>query len=349
MLSTRQSSLNTARNTSPTKLDFLSPTRQPSDLLHPSSATKLPPSKSFTSNRQVSASFMLPQGADMSMLQDVTFGDLARVSLGNETLDIGMLKMGDESRAGASLMLPHATAGKVGEVSSARPIQADPLRSETEGVSPITQPASTVKCFNRPPLRDLDIEDLHPITPSRYTSTERPSSRKEVNITNLTTCTTIPSPPLETRPIPQSVRRTDSVRRPRIPPSSSSNFLALPAMDHAGDMSTFLPVSPLKTRHLMSDEHLLTHTKMDDETMLDMSLIMPPRLSPAKTPHRSHTAMPTRTPRSAKSRNEPAAEDMTMDIQQMMAKVNKPKLGLGAEESVLDLFRADMDDDEMDT
>jgi hypothetical protein len=86
-------------------------------------------------------------------------------------------------------------------------------------------------------------------------------------------------------------------------------------------MSTFLPVSPLKTRHLLSDEYLLTRTKIEDETM-NMSIAMLP------TP-----ARPAPTPRSVRK----ASADMTMDIQQMMAKI-KP------EESLLDL-RREIDDD----
>jgi hypothetical protein len=108
-------------------------------------------------------------------------------------------------------------------------------------------------------------------------------------------------------------------------------------------MSTFLPVSPLKTRHLMSDEHLLTHTKMEDETMLSMSLMMPPPMSPER-----QRQSPAKTPRSAKSRRKPDSVDMTLDIQQMMAKA-RPRGEHGLEESVMDLLRADMDGDEMDT
>jgi hypothetical protein len=136
-------------------------------------------------------------------------------------------------------------------------------------------------------------------------------------------------------------------------------------------MSTLLPVSPLKHRHLLSDEHDLLNERLDMSSMVDLegpSMFVPSSshtASPTKSrPQSAHVdailpvkkimspvrrtgSTPAKAPATGKRYSiRPAAglQDQTLDLKDMMAAFRQPKLPTGVEESYMDLINASMDD-----
>lgn len=175
------------------------------------------------------------------------------------------------------------------------------------------------------------------------------------------------APPVAARPkrAPSSSTRAPLSSHIQLnPPSSDSH-------DATGDMSTLLPVSPLKHCHLLSDEHDLLNERLDMSSMIDLegpSIFVPSSnhtASPTKSkPQSAHVsailpvtkiASPARrtgsTPAKAPAIGKrysirPAAglQDQTLDLKDMMAAFRQPKLPTGVEESYMDLINASMDD-----
>jgi hypothetical protein len=117
-----------------------------------------------------------------------------------------------------------------------------------------------------------------------------------------------------------------------------------------GDKSTLFPVSPAKMRHLLRDEEMLTH-----ETFLEEPSYLAPAPRRLPSPAKS-TAMPlsrsTVQGSPQKVRRSPIKDslsdrtmarengmgDVTLDVGEMMARMNKPKRASGTEESFVDLL-----------
>lgn len=145
--------------------------------------------------------------------------------------------------------------------------------------------------------------------------------------------------------------------------------------DNAGDVSTLFPVSPMKHRHLLSDEHLLLRERMDMSMMEDpnftvhmsaprsrapavpMPIPMPKSatmssfatmgLSPRKAVRDTRTEYPTVDSRSSRASSKVennSGADQTMDLNEMMAKLRKGSWPSGNEESFADLLNGSMDD-----
>ncbi|WVF66645.1 hypothetical protein IAT40_001386 [Kwoniella sp. CBS 6097] len=121
------------------------------------------------------------------------------------------------------------------------------------------------------------------------------------------------------------------------------------------EMSTLLPVSPVKTAHLLTDEELIAKETLMEEA--SFTLPLPIRATPFKTstmPHRS----PRRSPKEmsplknvfpAHMRAEMMDEgDVTVDVKDLIAKVGKPKRASGTEESFVDLLHDDFMPDGLD-
>ena len=104
-------------------------------------------------------------------------------------------------------------------------------------------------------------------------------------------------PPWKTAPRLNNSKRTFT---------SSSSGDSLASVGENGDVSTLLPVSPPKSRHLLRKEELIKHETF---AMFD---------------------------------GPPHSQDVTMDLQGMMAKISKPKRASGTEESFVDLLHEDM-------
>jgi hypothetical protein len=138
--------------------------------------------------------------------------------------------------------------------------------------------------------------------------------------------------------------------------------------DNAGDVSTLFPVSPMKHRHLLSDEHLLLRERMDMSMMEDpnftvhmftprsfapavpmpksatMSSFATMGLSPRKAVRDTRTDYPTIDSRSSRTPLDSNGADQTMDLNEMMAKLRKGSRPSGIEESFADLLNGSMDD-----
>jgi hypothetical protein len=102
----------------------------------------------------------------------------------------------------------------------------------------------------------------------------------------------------------------------------------------AGDVSSLLPMSPMGMGHLMDDEHQLLRQSLPMSE--GPSLYIPPPPAPASS---------RKTPR---ARGSPVKDaDMTFDVNQLMARMAKPKRPSGTEESFVDLLHdSDLDLDE---
>ena len=150
----------------------------------------------------------------------------------------------------------------------------------------------------------------------------------------------------ETRAVaPATVQRINSNRERISPSKTPSNRMGLASYPSAStlasvhqtlprqkrhadllDVSTLLPSSPARTAHLLSDKHqLLRESLPSSECEGDESFFLPP--------------MPTTVRKSPRKPNARAA-DMTMDINDLMAKMSKPKRPSGTEESFEDLLNA---------
>ncbi|WWC85419.1 uncharacterized protein L201_000282 [Kwoniella dendrophila CBS 6074] len=126
-----------------------------------------------------------------------------------------------------------------------------------------------------------------------------------------------------------------------------------------GEISTLLPVSPLKSAHLLTDAELITKETLLEEGS-SFRLPLPARATPykpsfmVKTPKKSPPARmsPIRTivrgnihKHSEKGLDE---SDLTFDVKDLLAKVGKPKRASGTEESFVDLLHDDFMPDGLD-
>ncbi|WVQ94254.1 hypothetical protein IAU59_001333 [Kwoniella sp. CBS 9459] len=140
------------------------------------------------------------------------------------------------------------------------------------------------------------------------------------------------------------------------PSSSSGQSLASvgeePEYPAEAEMSTLLPVSPVKTAHLLTDAELITRETLAGEASFRLPL--PTRATPFKTFTMSH-----RSPKKATSPLKSVLPlhmntemkddgDVTMDVKDLMAKVGKPKRASGTEESFVDLLHDDFMPDGLD-
>lgn len=132
-----------------------------------------------------------------------------------------------------------------------------------------------------------------------------------------------------------SPAKTPSLPRTAIRPSharttSASLQNTLPRQgfnrNHDLDVSTLLPSSPARTAHLLSDKHQLLRESLPSSEAEGPSFFLPPSPPPAST---------RKSPRKPNMR-----ADMTMDINDLMAKMSKPKRPSGTEESFEDLLNA---------
>lgn len=152
----------------------------------------------------------------------------------------------------------------------------------------------------------------------------------------------------------KSAGATPSIRSKRtFPASSSAQSLASVGEEgqgghvdiDAGDMSTLLPTSPDKLRHLLRNEEMLQNETMtfDGPSMLATISGLPDRM-----PYRSIDSIfgnTAPTPRQIAQRQSPqkarpaASGDATIDLNDLMGKVTKVKRPSGTEESFVDLLK----------
>ncbi len=126
-----------------------------------------------------------------------------------------------------------------------------------------------------------------------------------------------------------------TIKSKRTFPASSGSSLASVGeeLDHRPnfDISTLLPVSPDKIRHLLRDEEMITREILQEAP----SFLLPAKPSPAKTARN--------TPSSSRTVKKAFADvgDVTMGVKDLMAKMNKPKRASGTEESFADLLQGE--------
>lgn len=125
--------------------------------------------------------------------------------------------------------------------------------------------------------------------------------------------------PLKT---PSAVVRNTATAPVTVAPRTAPRTVVSRAVD-MGDVSTLFPVSPARTAHLLGDEHQLLRESLPGASDEGQSFFLPP--PPAST---------RKTPR------KPNKADMTLDINELIAGMAKPKRPSGTEESFEDLLNA---------
>ncbi|OCF60051.1 hypothetical protein L486_02724 [Kwoniella mangroviensis CBS 10435] len=149
------------------------------------------------------------------------------------------------------------------------------------------------------------------------------------------------------------------------PASSSSQSLSSVCEDEyhfEGEVSTLLPVSPMKTAHLLTDAEMISKEKLEEGQDARFRLPLPTRATPykpslmGKTPRKSPPAKmsPIKTivtahkyhPTQRDVRDEQG--DITLDVKDLLAKMNKPKRASGTEESFVDLLHDEFMPDGLD-
>lgn len=166
-----------------------------------------------------------------------------------------------------------------------------------------TPPAPTVRNIPRGPAEILDVSTVLPRSPTRMAhlmGDEHQFMRQSLPMSDGDSVL-FDSPPLPT------IRKT-----PRSRPGDL-------------DASTIMPRSPTRMAHLMGDEHQFMRQSLpmsEGDSILFAS--PPPPIMTRKTPRKQPS--PSKDP------------DMTLDINQMMARMSKPKRPSGTEESFEDLL-----------
>ncbi|WRT63313.1 uncharacterized protein IL334_000218 [Kwoniella shivajii] len=182
---------------------------------------------------------------------------------------------------------------------------------------------------------------------------------------------------ITTKGFPSSSSSHSIVSLPRItrtfPASSSGQSLSsvaesedheYPLCNTNADISTLLPVSPLKTAHLLTDSELITRETLVEEASFRLPLTSS---STRKTPYRPMfmSKTPRKSPPAKMSPIKTIVKgninmrgyvheefrdigDTTFDLKDLLAKVGKPKRASGTEESFVDLLHDDFMPDGLD-
>ncbi|WVW81376.1 hypothetical protein I302_103368 [Kwoniella bestiolae CBS 10118] len=310
---------------------------------------------------RISASFNLPTHiAEASLLADQSLMGSASSCADEDSFHLGIDKL--------------------------RPARASSEEKEEESRSNIpTKPQPTKSTFLAPPQNPLDQSTILPRSPAKTAhlleptnalsnidppwSDDSQSYESSISSRENSISPEKPSSPYMTLPHSRSMREFPSSSSshsivntlPKIkrtfPASSSGQSLSSVCEDEYrfdGEVSTLLPVSPMKTAHLLTDAELISKEKLEEQ---DASFRLPlptTRLGPtphkpsfmSKTPRKSPPAKmsPIKTIvrgniHSTKSAMEEG--DVTFDVKDLLTRVNKPKRASGTEESFVDLLHDD--------
>ena len=380
VLSTRQSSTAVPRQPtqirqSPTKTASTRPSPTRSVNRDTISHSHAPSTRSVHRSRSLrnsspplvaSASFQLPTStSDASLIGDCSFAGAPSSSNGDDSIDLGIRDVRP------ALPAPSQLGYQRGEVEegSTTPTKALVGVQGKEHSTVSRGSRSTLKPSR--PMQNLNESNLLPSSPAKFADlltstnalarTEPPWSGSESTTTARAgiTATSRATPARES-----PARRQDHAKNPTVSPnkrstvapriprqspstatmssvkskrtfpaSSSGNSLASVG-EEAGhltnpDMSTLLPVSSAeRVRHLLRDDGMILR-----ETMFDEPSFRSPVKAVRATP--SYNDMETKSI--------PDAGDVTFDVRDLMAKMNKPKRASGTEESFVDLLHGDGD------
>jgi hypothetical protein len=372
VLSTRQSSLNTPRNPSPTRvLTSINTSVAKSRPLQSQLVPQVTPQQTLTVDRiplatapRISASFQLPSGLpDASMI-----GDCAPPSLADDSeFDISI-----------EAIRPRGHTFKSQASTERTPARS---REAKETYQSISTPRSTLAPKSSASMLALAQSTLLPQSPalSKHLASSTNDLMKvvppwladnvAVHTTNESMSGLQPEPSIDTspespaKPTPitrqQPAPSSGGIISRKFPPSSSAGSLVSvleraerPPHFDIGEKSTILPVSPAKFRQVMREDNLLQCESFDE---LPSFRLPEPDLAKRSSPRKYETMKESRsrhqTPTAGRTiRGEPTqdAGDVTLDFGAMMAKMGRPKRASGTEESFTDLLRGDDRPDELD-
>ena len=290
-----------------------------------------------SSCRSASTSFNMLAAADLSLLGDCKLPS-AHGDISEDSFDFGVQEIKPMNRKARISILPQEARSK-GEKCDL------PVKRETRSIldQSTILPTSPIKhglllastnALSRvaPPWEDLSTE-----VPFDSMSTSR-----SMNFGGSMPRST--SKTKRTFPASSSAQSLASV-------GEETDTLAKPTIN-AGDVSTLLPTTPGRIKHLLDPVHNL----QDEDFSLIEGADGPSLFFPSKPlPRSNSTFMPPplasipgsarRTPRGQRHAHEsPVKEmDLTLDVKALMARMTKPKRASGTEESFMDLLHAQHD------
>ncbi|OCF43122.1 hypothetical protein I317_03091 [Kwoniella heveanensis CBS 569] len=318
---------------------------------------------------RLSASFILPTYiADASLIADCSLMAGSTSVISEDSFDLAVNRLRPQA------------------VSPIKEKAADLYPCNTSPVNGSDTPSKASSRL-RPPRFDnpLDRSTLLPATPARSAHLLAPTNalnnvqppwagdEMDMSSASVSSANTIsPEKPTSSLPKSQSIRgfptsisahslMTDptSTTKRTFPSSSSGQSLASVGEELEypveAEMSTLLPVSPVKAAHLLSDGELIARETLDEGASFRLPL--PPRATPFKA-----STMPYRSPMRSPAKKSPLKSvfpahlraemvqdgDVTMDVKDLMARVGKPKRASGTEESFVDLLHDNFMPDGLD-
>ncbi|KAK4683940.1 hypothetical protein P7C73_g6268, partial [Tremellales sp. Uapishka_1] len=332
-----QSPHKSAFDVSPTQYKRVSPT--PASIPLPPSPVKsvLVPCPCSPPTVNLS-SFQLPTNiAETSMIGDCSY--LGGSSIGDGSLDFGIREMRPKGLPGLEdLGYMREMAG-----GSATPTRAGVVAKVSH--TPTTKDFAASRLQPSLAMQNLKASTLLPSSPGKAhllastNAISRVAPPWESSVSDISGSCELP--PRRTRYSPSKSQQrpvspsTVAKSKRTFPASSSGASLASleedPELNHAGEVSTLLPQSPEKIRHLLRDEEMITREVLIEDPSMRVEL-------PKGTPRAK-----SRSPRKRKGDVNLGGGDMTMDVKDMMARMSKPKRSSGTEESFADLLNDDLE------
>jgi hypothetical protein len=295
-----QSYLMPSTSVSPAKIPLpASPTRLSAQTLSPGAMGGLDESCIFPQSDGAG------QNLSFSLIGDTSMPDMMSMEF-DESLEFGSRPA--KSRGN---LLGRETAG------------AGQDANDTKGPSMMVSPAKVV-------LDDIGGTPARALSKAERTPLPSTSSRSSPSKADSTPQTSRPPTSSRSTRSPVKGPLTASRTKRTFPASSSNNMLSRLGEGEegnieAGDTSSLLPMSPVGMRHLMGDEHQLLRQSLPMSE--GPSFFLPP-LPPSSR----------KTPRAQAQRSPVKDADMTFDVNQLMARMAKPKRPSGTEESFVDLL-----------
>ena len=319
-----------------------------------------------------SASFQLPRNmSNASLIGDCSFGVASASDYGDESLSLdvnGLRASRPIEMLPAPAELGYQRSGADGEAVFAGSTTPTKVVTESRSklvIAPIQEsPAAVSKMGSSAAIANLKDSTLLPSSPAKsahllesthalsrveppgsgvdvHTKLQAPSPPRSVSKTSDSPSTSSLSSAhheLRTsqriiRQSPLSDRAAEIAKSKRkIPASISGSSLASVGEEaehrFQGDVSTLFPVSPEKTKYLLRDEEMIMRETLPRHQEVAMS-----KRSPAKSVKSAKTV-------TSLSKKTVFGEfgDVTLDIGDLMAKMQKPKRASGTEESFVDLL-----------
>lgn len=283
-----------------------------------------------------------PRSEDLFEKDKPTSFNPANIPLPDTPSIASRLLSPDNSRVG-STSFNMLAAGDASLIGDCRPPTSlghleDSFDLQIEQIRPLTGRKARISLA---PPREEEERFESPTRPNRHwlaESTLLPNSPR-VDLMGSTNALSRVDPPwkIESSPTKATIPRSVSKTKRTFPASSSGQSLASVGEEREipciGDASTLLPVSPAKMQYLLQPQHMLQNEDLSLLGSDGHSIFLPRPISTVFESGR-HRGQAART----SSRSPVKQGDVTLDLKDVMAGMNKPKRQSGGEMSFVDLL-----------